>query len=275
MQTGVFEADVWFGEESFEFEEATQAGLLESSGQQTSVTGAPQGCEATAIPGQLREAEKLCVVETSAPCIEATELQQAMLDGLAAIPPSIIATAANVPLTQLHSAGAATVQQSAPIQQHAQLLTMLPGSQPIAGNKLVQDMQHADCNQNSSSTGAPCQVRGQQAKAGLKQEQSLAMSNPEDGRLSAVPAPDNIEPLVSSQQQHLPAEQQRKRRKVFVMPDIEDAGLCLDRAQQYRFGRGLSVTDFTASEWCQQQVAFNLSAKLPKVCLLMVGCLTC
>ncbi|KAK9834388.1 hypothetical protein WJX74_000477 [Apatococcus lobatus] len=48
------------------------------------------------------------------------------------------------------------------------------------------------------------------------------------------------------------------------MPDIEDAGLCLDRAQHFRFGRGLSVTDFTASEWCQQQVAFNLSAKLPK-----------
>ncbi|KAK9867127.1 hypothetical protein WJX84_003384 [Apatococcus fuscideae] len=48
------------------------------------------------------------------------------------------------------------------------------------------------------------------------------------------------------------------------MPDIEDAGVCLDRQQQFRFGRGLSVTDFTASEWCQQQVAFNLSAKLPK-----------
>lgn len=29
--------------------------------------------------------------------------------------------------------------------------------------------------------------------------------------------------------------------------------------------RGLAVTDLTASEWCQQQVAYTLSAKIPRV----------
>ena len=47
-------------------------------------------------------------------------------------------------------------------------------------------------------------------------------------------------------------------------PLYEAAGLLLDRRSRWR-RRGLFVTDFCASEWCQQQAAFELTAKVPKV----------
>ncbi|KAK9803641.1 hypothetical protein WJX72_007810 [[Myrmecia] bisecta] len=40
-------------------------------------------------------------------------------------------------------------------------------------------------------------------------------------------------------------------------------GLAFNRKSAYRAG-GLSVTDLTAAEWCQQQLAFKLSMKWPK-----------
>ena len=49
-----------------------------------------------------------------------------------------------------------------------------------------------------------------------------------------------------------------------VLPDLEDFGLKLNRRAKHR-PRGLRVTDITAAEWCQQQLAFALSARLPKV----------
>lgn len=48
------------------------------------------------------------------------------------------------------------------------------------------------------------------------------------------------------------------------VPDIEDFGLKKNRLARHRPG-GLMVTDIAAAEWCQQQVAFSLSARLPKV----------
>lgn len=48
------------------------------------------------------------------------------------------------------------------------------------------------------------------------------------------------------------------------LPDLEDYGLTLDRLAVHR-RRGLVVTDITAAEWCQQQLAFTLSARIPKV----------
>ncbi len=51
--------------------------------------------------------------------------------------------------------------------------------------------------------------------------------------------------------------------QVFRLPDLEDIGLVLDR-RRYR-PIGMSVTDFTEAEWCQQQFALALSAKLPRV----------
>lgn len=50
--------------------------------------------------------------------------------------------------------------------------------------------------------------------------------------------------------------------------DIEDTGLQLDR-KAIRRRHGLYVTDFSAAEWCQQQVAFSLSAQIPKVGALL------
>lgn len=46
------------------------------------------------------------------------------------------------------------------------------------------------------------------------------------------------------------------------VPDLEDIGLCLDRSTMFR-PRGLRVTDLADSEWCQQQVAFKLTCRMP------------
>ena len=48
------------------------------------------------------------------------------------------------------------------------------------------------------------------------------------------------------------------------LPDLEDFGLKANRLAKYR-SFGLFVTDITSSEWCQQKVAFELSAHLKKV----------
>ena len=48
------------------------------------------------------------------------------------------------------------------------------------------------------------------------------------------------------------------------VPDLEDAGLVLDRASLFR-PRGLAVTDVSSAEWCQQQVAYKLTVQLPDV----------
>jgi hypothetical protein len=50
------------------------------------------------------------------------------------------------------------------------------------------------------------------------------------------------------------------------LPDLEDIGLVRNRLLSHR-RTGLKVTDISSSEWCQQQVAFSLSARLPKVAL--------
>ena len=52
------------------------------------------------------------------------------------------------------------------------------------------------------------------------------------------------------------------------LPDLEDFGVKANRRAKYRPG-GLRVTDITSAEWCQQQVAFTLSARLPKVISLL------
>lgn len=49
-----------------------------------------------------------------------------------------------------------------------------------------------------------------------------------------------------------------------VLPDLEDFGLKVNRRAKHR-PRGLRVTDITGAEWCQQQLAYALSARLPKV----------
>ncbi len=51
--------------------------------------------------------------------------------------------------------------------------------------------------------------------------------------------------------------------QAFRLPDLEDIGLVLDR-RRFR-AMGLSVTDFVALEWCQQQFALALTADLPPV----------
>lgn len=49
-----------------------------------------------------------------------------------------------------------------------------------------------------------------------------------------------------------------------TLPDLEDFGLKVNRRAKHR-PRGLRVTDITGAEWCQQQLAFALSARLSKV----------
>lgn len=52
------------------------------------------------------------------------------------------------------------------------------------------------------------------------------------------------------------------------LPDLEDFGVKVNRRAKHRPG-GLRVTDITSAEWCQQQVAFTLSARLPQVVSLL------
>ncbi len=47
------------------------------------------------------------------------------------------------------------------------------------------------------------------------------------------------------------------------LPDLEATGLVRDRTG-FR-PHGFSVTDFTGAQWCQQQFAYGLSARLPEV----------
>ena len=55
-----------------------------------------------------------------------------------------------------------------------------------------------------------------------------------------------------------------------ALPEFEDFGLKVNRRAKHR-PRGLRVTDITGAEWCQQQLAFALSARLPKVKSLSVS----
>ena len=55
------------------------------------------------------------------------------------------------------------------------------------------------------------------------------------------------------------------------VPDLEDAGLVLDRASLFR-PRGLAVTDVSSAEWCQQQVAYKLTVQLPDVRSCVLPC---
>lgn len=242
MQTGVFQTGLWFGEESLDFEEATQAGLLESSSQQIQGPGASA---AHTILVSSRKNASLQVMESSAPYLQADEQQQqAMLHGLALAQP------------------AASLPEPASCQRRAQSLPRGAEGQSDPGMEYDGNLQHIGCDQIGEGAMS-CQQHHQQDETSSWQGQPSAASS---SALLAMPPQGTAEPLASSQQQ------QHKRRKTFVMPDIEEAGLCLDRQQTFRYGRGLSVTDFTASEWCQQQVAFNLSAQLPKVQPLVVLC---
>ena len=55
-----------------------------------------------------------------------------------------------------------------------------------------------------------------------------------------------------------------------VLPYLEAFGLKVNSRAKHR-PRGLRVTDITGAEWCQQQLAFALSARLPKAS----SCVTC
>ena len=83
---------------------------------------------------------------------------------------------------------------------------------------------------------------------------------------------------ASKGQQHIPADRVTAdvaapdsgyitdARQLVPIPDLEDIGLQQDR--RHLRPHGFSVTDFTASQWCQQQFALALSAHLPEACLV-------
>ncbi len=54
-----------------------------------------------------------------------------------------------------------------------------------------------------------------------------------------------------------------------VVPEVEELGRVLDR-RRFRPG-GFSVTDLTAAEWCQQQLALALTARVRKVSACLLG----
>ena len=93
-------------------------------------------------------------------------------------------------------------------------------------------------------------------------------------------ADDELQKSASKGQQHMQGEtitadatvpdsvHIAEARQLVRVPDLEDIGLQLDR-RRFR-PHGFSVTDFTASQWCQQQFALALSAHLPEACPLAV-----
>ena len=70
--------------------------------------------------------------------------------------------------------------------------------------------------------------------------------------------------LDDAQHQTKPSDQELLSAVEKALPDLEDFGLKVNRRAKHR-PRGLRVTDITGAEWCQQQLAFALSARLPKV----------
>lgn len=93
-----------------------------------------------------------------------------------------------------------------------------------------------------------CRIEGLGAGPAQAQNHLLMANNqvllPENGAITAT--------------SHVETDEQ-----AFRLPELEDIGLVLDR-RRYK-PTGLSVTDFTGAEWCQQQYALALSAKLPEV----------
>ena len=65
--------------------------------------------------------------------------------------------------------------------------------------------------------------------------------------------------LLAAQSGNAPVAEARHQVHI---PDLEDIGLVRDR-RCFR-PHGFSVTDFTAAQWCQQQFALELTARLPE-----------
>lgn len=92
-----------------------------------------------------------------------------------------------------------------------------------------------------------------------------AAERPPDGdavTLSAAPAAHSAQHV-----QHAHGSAHWHAQPELGPADIEEAGLVKDRIAAKRFG-ALSVTDIASAEWCQQQVAYNLTSTIPKARLL-------
>ena len=90
-----------------------------------------------------------------------------------------------------------------------------------------------------------------------------ALAHAEQHRATAVV--DNSTSLLSSPAKEVLLPDQTLDVDIAPkLPDLEDFGLKANRLAKYR-SFGLFVTDITSSEWCQQKVAFELSAHLKKV----------
>lgn len=81
------------------------------------------------------------------------------------------------------------------------------------------------------------------------------------GQLESLP---NQQPAAQESAAALPDLAVTSGLESVLLPDLEDFGLKINRRAKHR-PRGLRVTDITGAEWCQQQLAFALSARLPKV----------
>jgi hypothetical protein len=118
----------------------------------------------------------------------------------------------------------------------------------------------------------------EQASATKKQQSSFALPAAVTAHVSAAKEDAATANEGASSAAALPKESSSAHAAQHAsqqgLPDLEDIGLVLDRR---RFRQtGMSVTDFTEAEWCQQQFALALTVQLPKVdCSWMLLVRTC
>ena len=103
--------------------------------------------------------------------------------------------------------------------------------------------------------GAMC-APGSPAAAGEQEGAERALGSPSAVSRGAVEADPTAEVAAAITQ-------------LAVIPEVEELGAVLDRRRLRPYG--FSVTDITAAEWCQQQLALALTARLPKA--RACGCL--
>ena len=109
-------------------------------------------------------------------------------------------------------------------------------------------------------------------KATLAKELGADVAVTESGRWDTSGLPHKlsgrVEPSEQCRQDSLPTESSnnillQQADQQIQVPDLEATGLVRNRTE-FR-PHGFSVTDFTGAQWCQQQFAFSLSARLPEV----------
>lgn len=128
-----------------------------------------------------------------------------------------------------------------------------------------RDGQLADLNrlEHPSSAFQPATTRSTEEASYSDSAQHATQSQHAQHARHVKAPPTELSEGVQAKRQLLGSAAVMGRPQLQIT-DIEEAGLVIDRISANR-SRGLAVTDITSAEWCQQQVAYNLTSTIPKV----------